>query len=85
LSKYIHSYIIVYVPYKEGMGKMDKIVLEVLQELRDEEDAKGEKKAYYANFPGKLYEDFEKAIAPVAPTKFFQRVMAKVVQLSKKK
>ena len=71
--------------HKEGMAKLTEIALEILEELKEEEESKGEKKAFYANFPLRIYEDFENNVAPTSPTKAILRFMMKVNELSKKK
>lgn len=67
------------------MAKIKEIAQEVLEELKSEEEAKGEKKAFYAQFPKSIYEDFEKNLHPVSPTKAILRFMMKVNEISKKK
>ena len=71
--------------YKDDMAKLKEITQEILEELKGEEDAKGSKKAFYAQFPQKVYEDFEENISPVSPTKAILRFMMKVNEISKKK
>lgn len=71
--------------YNVGMAQLNKLAKEIIEELRHEEETKDDKKAYYANFPKDLYERFEKAIAPTAPTKAFTRFMVKIVEIAEKK
>lgn len=71
--------------YNGGMAQLNKLAKEIIDELKHEEANKDEKKAYYANFPKELYERFEKAIHPTAPTKAFMRFMIKVVDIAEKK
>lgn len=68
--------------------KQTDIVDEILDEIesdRETGDKTAEKRAYYADFPKKLYESFEDAIKPWKPTKAFVRYMEKLVARSKER
>ena len=74
--------------YKEDMAKSDvtdKIVLELLQEIKGAEYETEETKPFYAKFPREVWDEFEANVSPMSPTKALLGLMLKLNKKARKK